>query len=181
MNVRAWLHEHSLKLLSIRDTPEAIAGGVAIGIFFGFSPLFGLKTACAIAVAWLTRSNVIAAVVAVALHDIVLPFMPAIYFTEYDIGYWLLSSPHHLPSVRKLHWEEHPWRDWRTFFTVGKPLLLGSLIFGTPWSFASYFITRTLVARHQRKKRATEAAEMIGKPPEGPSSQTQSGEPPNQP
>ena len=48
MNPKRWLHEHSLKLLAIRDTPEAIAGGVAIGIFFGFTPLFGLKTALTI-------------------------------------------------------------------------------------------------------------------------------------
>jgi len=48
LNLRRWLHEHSLKLLAIRDTPEAIAGGVAIGIFFGFTPLFGLKTLLAI-------------------------------------------------------------------------------------------------------------------------------------
>ena len=30
MNPKRWLHEHSLKLLAIRDTPGAIAGGVAI-------------------------------------------------------------------------------------------------------------------------------------------------------
>ena len=62
MNPRRWLHEHSLKLLAIRDTPEAIAGGVAIGIFFGFSALFGLKTVLTIFFAWLTRSNILAAV-----------------------------------------------------------------------------------------------------------------------
>ena len=28
MNLHRWLREHSLKLLAIRDTPEAIAGGV---------------------------------------------------------------------------------------------------------------------------------------------------------
>ena len=44
MNLRKWFKEHSLKLLAIRDTPNAIAGGVAIGIFFGFTPLVGLKT-----------------------------------------------------------------------------------------------------------------------------------------
>jgi len=38
MNLRRWFHEHSLKLLAIRDTPEAIAGGVAIGIFLGSLP-----------------------------------------------------------------------------------------------------------------------------------------------
>jgi len=177
MNIRAWLHEHSLKLLYIRDTPEAIAGGVAIGIFFGFSPLFGLKTACAIAFAWVTRSNVIAAVIAVALHDIVLPFMPAIYFTEYDIGYWLMSSPHHLPHVRKLHWgETHPWRDWRTFFTVGKPLLLGSVIFGTPWAIVSYFVTRVLVARHQRKKHSAQTQTGTQTEPQEPAEHPSTGD-----
>jgi len=52
MNVRKWLKEHSLKLLAIRDTPNAIAGGVAIGIFFGFTPLVGLKTLLSIFFAW---------------------------------------------------------------------------------------------------------------------------------
>lgn len=79
MNLRRWLHEHSLKLLAIRDTPEAIAGGVAIGIFFGFTPLFGLKTLSAIFFAWLTGSNILAAVISGALHDVILPFMPIIY------------------------------------------------------------------------------------------------------
>src|SRR5437899_7940717 len=97
MNPRRWLHEHSLKLLAIRDTPEAIAGGVAIGIFFGFTPLFGLKTLSAIFVAWITRSNILAAVLAASLHDVILPFMPAVYWWEYALGHWILSQPHEWP------------------------------------------------------------------------------------
>jgi uncharacterized protein (DUF2062 family) len=31
------------KLVTLRDTPHAIAGGVAIGVFIGFTPLFGSK------------------------------------------------------------------------------------------------------------------------------------------
>src|SRR5206468_1791236 len=61
MKLRPWLREHSLKLLAIRDTPNAIAGGVAIGIFFGFTPLVGLKTLLSIFFAWLTRCNIVAA------------------------------------------------------------------------------------------------------------------------
>ena len=79
MNPRRWLQEHSLKLLAIRDTPEAIAGGVAIGIFIGFTPLFGLKTVLTILFAWLTRSNIIAAVIASAAHDVILPLMPVVF------------------------------------------------------------------------------------------------------
>src|SRR5439155_12781376 len=102
MNVKRWLHEHSLKLLALRDTPEAIAGGVAIGIFFGFIPLLGLKNLLAIFFAWLTRSNIIAAILAGALHDVIIPLMPAIYLWEYDVGYWVISHPHHWPTLRHL-------------------------------------------------------------------------------
>ena len=152
MNPRQWFREHSLKLLAIRDTPVAISGGVAIGIFFGFTPLFGLKTLSAIFVAWLTGSNIIAAVLAATLHDVILPFMPVVYLWEYSLGYWLLNQPHQWPAVRSLHWHGHPWRDWRTFFTVGKPLLVGSAIFATPFAIVAFWVTKFILVRHQRKK-----------------------------
>src|SRR2546426_8543952 len=98
MNPRRWLREHSLKVLAIRDTPAAIAGGVAIGIFFGFMPLFGLKTLLAIFFAWLTRSNILAAVFALALHDITPPLMPFVYCLEYGVGYFFFSNSPRLPA-----------------------------------------------------------------------------------
>ena len=159
MNLRRWFHEHSLKLLAIRDTPEAIAGGVAIGIFFGFVPIVGLKTVSAIFFAWLTRSNILAAVIAGALHDVILPLMPIIYRWEYDVGYWLLHDPHRWPTaLTQMRWSGHSWRDWRTYFdgqrfiAIGKPLLVGSTICSAPFAILSYFITKSIVARHQRKK-----------------------------
>jgi uncharacterized protein (DUF2062 family) len=158
MNLRRWLQKHSLRLLAIRDTPEAIAGGVAIGIFFWFPPVIGLKTVGAIFIAWLTRCNLIAAVIAVTLHDLLLPVMFVIYRWEYDLGYWLLSHPHHWPQrLSRANLFIHRWTDWETFLksfsTVGKPLLLGSVLVGLPVSVISYFVARGIVARHQQKKR----------------------------
>src|SRR5215467_582810 len=153
MNVRAWLHEHSLKLLAIRDTLQAIAGGVAIGIFFGFTPVVGLKTLSAIFFAWLTRCNIIAAVLAGTLHDVILPFMPVVYAYEYKIGFWLLSHPHHWPAVlKKMTWDPHAWLSWTTFLTVGKPMLVGSVVCAVPVALASFAVTKVIVERHQRKK-----------------------------
>ena len=149
MNLNRWLREHSLKLLAIRDTPEAIAGGVAIGFFFGFTPLFGLKTIGAIGVAWLTRSNIIAAVLAGTLHDLALPLMPFIWRLEYNLGFWLMNQewPQHL----RVGLRPHAVRSWTWFLTVGKPWLLGSILLGAPVSLISYFITKPIVARHHRK------------------------------
>jgi uncharacterized protein len=152
MNLNRWLREHSLKLLAIRDTPEAIAGGVAIGIFFGFTPLFGVKTICAIFFAWLTRSNIIAAVLAGTLHDLILPIMPVVFIWEYKIGFWVLYQdwPHGVP---RLHLALHEWRDWTRLLTsrVGKPMLLGSMTIATPLATICYFIIRPIVARHHQK------------------------------
>ena len=160
MNPHRWLHEHSLKLLAIRDTPEAIAGGVAIGIFIGFTPLVGLKTALTILFAWLTRSNIIAAVIASAAHDILWPVMPVIFRWEYDVGFWLLSQPHRLPpSLTKAHLDLHFLRNWTNLLTVGKPLLIGSLVCSAPFALISYLFTKRLVARHQHKKHAQAAPE----------------------
>jgi uncharacterized protein (DUF2062 family) len=166
MNPRRWFQEHSLKLLAIRDTPEAIAGGVAIGVFFGFIPIVGLKTISAIFLAWLTRSNILAAVIAGALHDVFLPLMPIIYRWEYDVGFWLLHNPHRWPpALAHMHWR-HSWRDWHTFFdrstflTTGKYLLVGSSVCSAPISLISFFITKGIVARHQRKK----AAQILSSP-----------------
>jgi uncharacterized protein (TIGR03546 family) len=153
MNVKRWLREHSLKLLAIRDTPEAIAGGIAIGIFFGFTPLFGLKTVLAIFFAWLTRSNIIAAVLAGTLHDLILPIMPFIFIWEYKIGFWILNQewPH---NVRRLLLVmPHNWHDWKHLLTsgVGKPTLLGSMVIALPLAGTCYFIAKTIVARHHKK------------------------------
>jgi uncharacterized protein len=152
MNVKRWFREHSLKLLAIRDTPEAIAGGIAIGIFFGFTPLFGLKTILAIFFAWLTRSNIIAAVLAGTLHDLILPIMPVVFIWEYKIGCWILYQdwPRGVP---RLHLAIHEWRDWTRLLSsrVGKPMLAGSMVIATPVAGICFFVGKAIVARHHRK------------------------------
>jgi uncharacterized protein (DUF2062 family) len=152
MDPKRWLREHSLKVLGIRDTPYAIAGGVAIGLFFSITPLFGFKTLLTIVCAWLTRTNLVAAFLASASHNIALPFMPLLYRGEYDIGYWLLSNPHHLPPpLMKTPWEGHKFPSWTAIYGVGKYMLLGSFVCATPLALLAFVATKTIVARHHAK------------------------------
>jgi uncharacterized protein len=51
-HLKQWLSKHHMTLMTIADTPHSIAFGSAIGIFFGFTPLYPLKTLLSIAVAW---------------------------------------------------------------------------------------------------------------------------------
>ena len=94
MQLKRWLAAHHLTLMTLPDTPHSIALGAAIGMFFGCTPLLGMKTLLSILVAWICRGNKIAAVISVTLHDLILPFSPAIYLWEYKMGMWALHGQH---------------------------------------------------------------------------------------
>jgi uncharacterized protein (DUF2062 family) len=130
------------KLLNLQDAPHALAGGVAIGMFIGFTPLFGVKTLLCLALAYLLRCNPIAAVISVSLHDVVTPFWPVLLEIEYKFGWdflsWMREAP---PQTPQLHFHLHDVMQWTTFLGVGLPMLIGSLFLSTPAAFLAYWLT----------------------------------------
>jgi uncharacterized protein len=153
MTPLAWLRAQGSQLLALKDTSHAIAMGLAIGMFFGLVPLWGLKTLLAIGMARLLHANLVAAAIAVTLHDIILPVMPLLLRWEYQIGYWLLSHPHELPpSMRLLQHSPAAWFHWSTFLTVGRPLLVGSLVLAAPIGVVTYYLALALIKRFRRKR-----------------------------
>ena len=159
--LKCWYAEHRTRFTTIQDSPHSIALGSAIGIFFGFTPLLGLKTLLSIGVAWLLRSNKIAAAIAVTVHDVILPFTPAIYYWEYKIGFRALHG--HWPgrgSLRGLPLREY--MNWTTFFTVGQPLSVGSLFLGLPCAVLVYFVVRPFIERSRVARARTRTTEKVG-------------------
>lgn len=156
--MRRRFKEHGAKLFVIKDTPESIALGAAIGVLLGFTPLFGLKTLLALLLAALFRVNKIASVVAVSLHDLVLPLWPVVLRFEFAIGYWLLHDPHQWPPRLNLHHLDYRvWFHWKHFAAVGGPTLLGSVILGVPASVAVYSLLKRLLVRRQQRHAETNA------------------------
>src|ERR1041385_4072761 len=143
---KAWWRAHHERLISIEDTPPSIALGLAIGIFFGFTPLWSMKTLLSIGVAWLFNSNKLAAAISVTLHDVILPFMPAIYWWEYKIGHWILHGGP-LRRIRFADMSVHDYVDWHVFVRVIWPALVGSLFIGLPSAVVVYFLARCTVIR----------------------------------
>src|SRR5713101_1533658 len=94
--LRRWMRAHHMTLMTLPDTPHSIALGAAIGMFFGFSPLLGLKTILAFFVTWAFKANKTAAVITVQLHDVLLPLVPAMFFWQYKLGMWALY--HRVPQ-----------------------------------------------------------------------------------
>lgn len=139
------------KLLNLKGAPHALAGGVAIGMFIGFTPLFGLKTLLCVGLAFVLRCNPIAAVISVSLHDVVTPFWPVILEAEYKIGWevlhWIRESP---PEAQSMHFRIQDVMKWTTFFTIGLPLLVGSMCLSIPAALIAYLLTLPIFRRREQ-------------------------------
>lgn len=150
------------KLLNLHDAPHSLAGGVAIGMFMGFTPLFGLKTLLCVGTAYVLRCNPIAAVIAVSLHDVVTPIWPVLLEIEYAIGSRILGFfdgvPHPV-SVTDFH--IHDLMKWTTFFSVGLPMLLGSLFLSAPAAAISYAVMLRVFIRRERRRLESRIGEGI--------------------
>jgi len=149
--ISKWLQKLRNRLIHNQDTPASVAFGFSIGIFLGFSPLWGVKTLLSMGLAKLLRTSVIAAVVGVTLHEFIIPLTPLLIRWEYDLGYWLLSNPHHFPTHVHLGTHAERWFKWSTYLSSGKPLLLGSLTIGMPAAILAYWIAKPLIIRWRKK------------------------------
>jgi len=142
------------KLLDLHDAPHALAGGVAIGMFIGFTPLFGLKTLLCLAVAWALRCNPIAAVIAVSLHDVVTPFWPVLLELEFKIGWEVLALLHESPPAPpSMHFHIRDVMQWTTFLGVGLPMLVGSMFLSAPAAFIAYWLTLPVFRRRAERRK----------------------------
>jgi len=150
---KKWLADHHMTLVTMADTPHSIALGSAIGIFFGFTPLYSLKTLLSIGFAWICRSNKLAAAITSNLHDIFFLAMPAVYFFEYKIGCLILHRP---PAPKPFrHFVIGDYMNWHFLVRVIWPALVGSLVLGVPSALLTYFIIRMLVSRARSPLSAT--------------------------
>src|SRR3954463_4410369 len=141
-----WMRAHHMTLMTLPDTPHSIALGSAIGMFFGFSPLLGLKTLLAFLITWALKANKTAAVITVQLHDLLLPLVPAMFVWQYRLGMWALY--HRVPQragFRRVALSD--FMEWTTFLTVGRPILVGSLFFAVPSALIVYFGLRAVLIR----------------------------------
>ncbi|HLW34303.1 MAG TPA: DUF2062 domain-containing protein [Chthoniobacterales bacterium] len=142
---KKWLADHHMTLVTMADTPHSIALGSAIGMFFGFTPLYSLKTLLSIAFAWICRSNKLASAITSNLHDIFLVAMPAVYFFEYKIGCWVVRRP--TPPKPFHHFVFGDYFDWHFLMRVIWPALIGSVFIGVPAALLTYFVMRLLISR----------------------------------
>src|SRR5262249_36411124 len=127
--VRRWMDE----LLHIDDTPERTAGAFALGVFFGFSPMLGLHTALAVALAFLLNLNRVAVLLGVYSN---LPWIIAPYYALATLVGAQITN-HRIPrgfqgEVRRLFDLSMLTGDfWHRLFHIIRPIMLPYVVGST--------------------------------------------------
>lgn len=157
-------------LLSLKGSPSQIALGLAVGVFVGISPLWGVQMFLAAALATLVTANRPAAVAAVWVSN-PLTAVP-LYSLTYRVGHAFVPGEHRdsiqnlltqALSPEALAWYDLPGRV-RAVLAVGEeilvPLLIGGALVGTFAAVLTYVVCRPILThwRRPRLKRKTPAA-----------------------
>lgn len=118
--LRRLLHEH--------DPPRRLAAAIAIGVFIGTLPFFGLHMWIGLVVALIARLNKLAVFLGTQIS---LPWIaPILIFTSIQIGHLVLYH-----SLLEIDLSSFDLADLSTLFV---PWLIGSLALGTVLSLLSY-------------------------------------------
>jgi len=143
---RRWFSLSSIKklikrLMQINDSPQKIARGFAIGVFWGVLPTFGFAIIFSLPTAILLRANKFASILGTFVSNpLTTPFF---YAFSYKIGRLLLG---YAPSA--FTWELI---DIEKLLNVSKSLLIGSIIFATSLSLISYAVILKVIDRYRRR------------------------------
>jgi uncharacterized protein len=143
-----------LRLLRLQGTPQAIARGLACGVFAGFFPAFGIQTIAAVIIANWFRANTIAAAVGTYVSN---PFtdVPILAF-NYKVGAMLLGANQmaftNITNNIGL-------KSWSELLDLGaaifKVLFVGCFAVGLVGGIITYFLSLPFIRRwyHARKSR----------------------------
>ena len=139
-------------IMSLDNHPGHIATGFAVGVFISFTPVFGLHTAIAVAVAFIFRLNKLTCLTGSWVNT---PFtvVPAL-MASYKLGHFLRGYPTKRLVLREL--------SWHSIQPYAKSILLGSTIIGFLAAVAAYFICYWLVIAFRRKAKMPKARKEAG-------------------
>lgn len=154
--------ERVTDVLHLDEEPSRLAMAMAVGVFIGFTPFYGLHTLLALAAAFVFRLNKAATITGGWIN---LPwFAPFVYGFCLKLGEAILSgnlswsglgslaeaAAAYLRSSPREH-AGHFWGMlWRMMFEASLPLFVGTTVVGLVLGTVTYFITLEAVREIRR-------------------------------
>lgn len=136
-----------LKLLRLRGKPEVVAKGLAIGVFAGCFPFFGIQSLLGIALATIFRGSKVAAMAATWISN-PLTYVPIFVF-NYNIGKVILGTQD--ATLPPLDIESFTaFKELGTIFAT--TLLTGSFVVGMILAVITYFYSMAILERWHRNR-----------------------------
>jgi len=133
------------KLIQIKDSPQKIARGFAIGVFWGIMPTFGFAIVFSLPTAIFLRGNKLAAVVGTFVaNPLTVPFF---YPFEYKIGQLILRT-----DPLPFSWE---FFSLNSLLNLGKSFLIGGVIFAIGMALLTYFLVLQIITRYRSRHHST--------------------------
>jgi len=152
-----------LKLLRLRDKPKVLAKGLAVGVFAGCFPFFGIQSLLGLFLATVCRGSKVAALAATWISN-PLTYVP-LYVFNYKIGKLLLGTKDaELPPLDIESFTA--FKELGSTFAI--TLLTGSFVVGMILSIITYFYglaifeqlhDRSVSRRHRKKSQKKEKGE----------------------
>lgn len=152
------LRYYAKRVLRVKAAPHAVAGGVAMGVFAGFLPFIGFQFLLAAALAWLSRTNILAALVGTIVSN---PLTyPLIVVGTLELGQFLLGQHAADYDVGEIADSLLTLDLTRLWLPLIKPMLVGAIPLGLLFSVLFYGLTRWMIAvfHRQRRRRLAEQA-----------------------
>ena len=157
----------SHRLGRLPDEPHRIARGVFAGVFVSFTPFFGFHLLLAALIAWTTRGNILAALLATFFGNPLTT--PLVAWGSVELGHWILGGPSGVPlrdifgafqdSGQELwrnvvaiftadvtHWD----RLGHFFRSIFLPYAVGCIVPGLVVSLIFYYASIPLVRGYQK-------------------------------
>ncbi len=140
-------------VLTVKDTPHALALGIAIGLWISLTPTVGIQMTLVFVLGTIFKANRIAGVAMTWISNPV-TFLP-MYYGYYLIGLWPLGQePISYATLQENAAEISGWDLVVYYFDVlGKPLWVGSLLVATVVALPAYPLCRRYFERREQKRR----------------------------
>jgi uncharacterized protein len=140
------VHRFYQQFISLKGDPEAIAAGLAIGVFVGVTPTIPFHTAIIVLVSLLLKQNLTAAYLGswFISNPVTIPFL---YLSQYQLGRFLLDmgprrfafADYSLTTIIAAGWE------------ILLPLQTGGIIMAPFFAVPAYYISRRVISAIRRR------------------------------
>lgn len=132
------------ELRCIKGHPKEVSSSLALGVVIGFTPTIGFQTALCYGIARLFKKSFLISFGGSCLVTGIPIIIPVVYYGEYQLGCRILKISPLIHFIHPLH--------FRFLLSLGKPILVGSIVSAVIGGLFSYIITFIILKFFRKEK-----------------------------